>query len=150
MKRVSAEGDALKLLSELGADPENAVYLRPGASEEAIRTLQVVARKHLGEEVPEAYVRLLRLSNGMQINGAFFKEAENLVLENLDVPRPEIIVLGNEGNMAEYVFDKRDERFHIINMGFPDERFDSFETFEEMLLTVFREQQVVDEPGGPE
>jgi hypothetical protein len=97
---------------------------------------------------PESYVRLLRLSNGMQINGAYFKEAENLVLENLDVPHPEIIVLGHEGNMAEYVFDRRDRRFHTINMGFPDESLASFESFEEMLLTVFREQQVWDEPGG--
>jgi len=67
----------------------------------------------------------------------------NLVSENLDVPRPEIVVLGNDGNMAEYVFDKRDRRFHTINMGLPDERFASFDTFEAMLLAVMAEQQVL-------
>ena len=44
--------------------------------------------------------------------------------------------------LVEYVFDKRDRRFHTITMGFPDERQASFQTFEEMLSTVLREQQV--------
>ncbi len=58
-------------------------------------------------------MRLLRLTNGAQINGAFFKEAENLVLENLDVPRAHVIVLGNAGNVDEYLFDTRDRHFHV-------------------------------------
>ena len=45
--------------------------------------------------------------------------------------------------LVRYVFDKRDRRFHIINLGFPDEKFASFETFEDMLSTVLVEQQVV-------
>jgi gamma-glutamyl AIG2-like cyclotransferase len=128
-------------LARLGADPERAVYLRPGAGEAAIRNLQRDARKELGEQVPESFVRLLRLTNGAQINGAFFKEAENLVLENLDVPRSDVIVLGNAGNVDEYVFDKRDRRFHIATFGFEDERVASFQTFEELLLSVFRDQE---------
>jgi hypothetical protein len=130
-------------LARLGADPERAVYLRPGAREAAIRTLQHDARTKLGAEVPESFVRLLKLTNGAQINGAFFKEAENLVLENLDVPRPDVIVLGNAGNVDEYVFDKRDRRFHVVNFGFEDERTASFQTFEELLLSVFRDQQEI-------
>jgi gamma-glutamylcyclotransferase (GGCT)/AIG2-like uncharacterized protein YtfP len=131
-------------LSRLGADSEKAVYLKPGASEAAIDTLQREARKDLGEEVPESFVRLLRLTNGAQINGAFFKEAENLVLENLDVPRPNVIVLGNAGNVDWYVFDKRDRRFHVTNFGFEDERLYSFHTFEELLLSVFRDEQQIE------
>jgi hypothetical protein len=88
-------------------------------------------------------VRLLRLTNGAQINGAFFKEAENLVLENLDVPRPDVIVLGNAGNVDEYVFDTRDRHFHIVTFGFEDERAASFRTFEELLLRVFRDQEQI-------
>jgi hypothetical protein len=130
-------------LARLGADPERAVYLRPGATEAAIRKLQRDARQELGEEVPESFVRLLRLTNGVQINGAFFKEAENLVLENLDVPRPDVIVLGNAGNVEQYVFDKRDRRFHTVNFGFEDERLASFQSFEELLLSVFRDQQEI-------
>jgi hypothetical protein len=118
------------------------VYLRPKADEAAIGYLQVAARRDLGEAVPDGYLALLRVTNGVQINGAYFKEAENLVAENLDVPHPEVIVLGNDG-MAEYVFDKRDRRFHMINAGFPDERFSSFGSFEEMLLNVMAEQQVL-------
>jgi len=135
--------DALPTLVRLGTEEKRAVYLRPKANEAAIRRMQSAARRDLGEPVPEGYVALLRMTNGVQINGAYFKEAENLVPENLDLAAREIIVLGNDGNMAAHVFDKRDRRFHTINMGFPDERFESFDTFEEMLLAVLRGQQAL-------
>ena len=130
-------------LARLGADPETAVYLRPGAGDTAILNLQRDARTRLGAQVPESFVRLLRLTNGVQINGAFFKEAENLVLENLDVPRPDVIVLGNAGNVDEYVFDTRDRHFHIVTFGFEDERLASFRTFEELLVRVFKSQEQI-------
>jgi hypothetical protein len=130
-------------LTRLGADPERAVYLRPGAGEAAIRNLQRDARERLGEHVPESFVRLLRLTNGAQINGAFFKEAENLVLENLDVPRDHVVVLGNAGNVDEYVFDTRDRHFHVVTFGFEGERVASFQTFEELLVCVFRTQEQI-------
>jgi Gamma-glutamyl cyclotransferase, AIG2-like len=130
-------------LARLGTDPERAVYLRPGAGETAILNLQRDARTRLGEQVPESFVRLLRLTNGVQINGAFFKEAENLVLENLDVPRPNVIVLGNAGNVDEYVFDTREHDFHIVTLGSANERMASFRTFEELLLRVFRDQEQI-------
>jgi hypothetical protein len=135
--------DVLETLARLGADPANAVYLQAPATEAAIESMQSDARRDLGEAVPESYVRLLRLTNGVQINGAYFKKAEHLVLENLDVPRPEIIVLGNSGNVEEYVFDRRDRRFHIINMGYPDEQLESFATFEELLVKVMKDEQVL-------
>ncbi len=145
---MSDAPNALETLRRRGADDTSGVYLRRGCDDEAIADMQAAAATHLGEAVPESYVRLLRLTNGVQINGAYFKEAENLVLENLDVPRPEIIVLGNEGNMAEYVYDRRDRQFHTINMGHSDERFASFATFDEMLLLVMKEQDVL-EPRPP-
>jgi len=136
------------VLGRLGKDPASGVHLRTGCSEDALRELQAGAKQHLGAEVPESYVLLLRMTNGVQINGADFKTAEHLVLENLDVPRPEVIVLGNDGNVAEYVFDKRDGRFHTINMGFPDEKFATFDTFEDMLSAVLEERRFVH--GRPE
>jgi len=134
--------DVLDVVGRLGTDPTSGVYLRPGCGEDALRDLQADARQRLGHPVPASYLRLLRLTNGVQINGADFKRAEDLVLENLDLPHREVIVLGNSGNMVEYVFDTRDRRFHTITMGFPDERQASFQTFEEMLSTVLKEQQV--------
>jgi hypothetical protein len=105
--------------------------------------MQEAARRDLGEPVPDGYVALLRFSDGAQVNGAYLKSAEHLVPENLDVLRPEVIVLGNSGNTAEFVFDRRDQRFHITNMGFPDERFSSFDSFAGLLAAVLHEQQVV-------
>jgi hypothetical protein len=133
--------DSLETLIQLGASRGTAVYLNPAASDEAIAELQIAAQRHLGEDIPAAYLRMLRRTNGVQINGAYFKEAENLVAENLDVPRPEIIVLGNSGNNAEFVFDKRDRQFHTINMGYPDERFASFTTFDDLLRAVLVEER---------
>jgi hypothetical protein len=138
--------EAAKVLATLGrqgSDPMSGVYLRSAADEKAIRRMQEAARQHLGEAVPDGYEALLRVSDGAQVNGAYFKPAEHLVPENLDVLRPEVIVLGNSGNTAEFVFDRRDRRFHIINMGFPDERFSSFESFTGLLAAVLCEQQVV-------
>lgn len=134
---------ALMALVRLGSSPTSGVYLNAAADEHAIHEMQAAAQRDLGDQIPEGYVALLRVTNGVQINGAYLKTAEHLVPENLDVLRPEVIVLGLEGNMAEFVFDRRDRQFHIINLGFPDERFASFETFDELLATVLREQQIL-------
>lgn len=75
--------DAFPTLVRLGA--EGAVYLAPQVSEPAIEQMQVAAKRDLGEPIPDAYVALLRIANGIQIQGAYFKEAENLVPENLDI-----------------------------------------------------------------
>jgi hypothetical protein len=126
----------------LGQKRLRGVHLRPPCSEAAIRQLQTDAERDLSEEVPRSFIALLRLTNGLQINCAYFKEAEHVVLDNLDVFEEDVIFLGND-SLAQYVFDKRDKKFHTINMGFPDERFASYETFEEMLAAILKEQQVV-------
>src|SRR3989442_1117411 len=104
--------DALPTLARLGTDPTSGVYLQPGASEVTVRRMQAAARRDLGEPIPDGYVALLRMTNGVQVSGAYFKAAEHLVPENLDVPRPEVIVLGNSGSHTEFVFDLRDRRCH--------------------------------------
>lgn len=140
---MSEAVDPLVTLTRLGSSPMSGVYLQPTADEAAIRRMQTAAIRDLGEAVPDDYVALLRVTNGVQINGAYFKSADHLVPENLDVARPEIFVLGNAGNTAEMVFDRRDRLFHTINMGFPDERFASFGSFAELMTAVLREQQVL-------
>jgi hypothetical protein len=134
---------ALETLKRRGGDKTSGVFLESGAGATAIREMQADAKRDLGEPVPEEYVEFLKLTNGAQLNGAYFKSAENLVAENLDVPRSEIIVLGNEGNMVEFVFDRRDEKFHTIAMGFHDDIRSSFDSFQDMLLTVMKEQDVL-------
>lgn len=80
---------ALSTLVRLGNRPMSSVYLQTGASEGAIGQMQASARQDLGEQVPDGYAALLRLTDGVQINGAYFKSAEHLVPENLDVLRPQ-------------------------------------------------------------
>ncbi len=136
--------EVLELIVELAEDPMRSVFIEPAAHEHAIQRMQRAARRDLGDVVPEAYVALLRVSNGLQLENAVFKCADNLVPENLDVPRPNIIVLGVEGNMAEFVFDRRDRLFHTINLGHPDERFDTFDDLAALLRHVIDEQQILD------
>jgi hypothetical protein len=135
--------ETLNLLVSLGRSDASGVYLRPPADEDAIAGMQAAAARELGQVVPDSYLALLRVSNGVQINGAYFKEVQNLVAENLDTPRNGVIVLGNDGNTAEYVFDKRDRRYCTVTMGTQDERLASFAKFGEMLSAVMKEQQVL-------
>lgn len=138
-----AERQVFETLIGLGDDPTSGVYLEPGCDNNAIGRLQALAVKELKEKLPEGFVRLLRLTNGAQINGAYFKTAEHLVAENLDLALPDVIVLGNSGNVSEFIFDKRDKKFHAVKMGFPDEKLASYESFEALLLAVLKEQQVI-------
>lgn len=81
--------------------------------------MQTKAQRELGQLVPKEYVALLRLTNGLQINNVLFKKAEELV------------------------FDGRDRRFHIANLGSPNERFSSFDSLAALLVEALREQQVL-------
>jgi hypothetical protein len=129
-------------LKRLGSQPTLGVYLRLPASADAIQQMQRDAREIWGEPIPEEYEILLRISDGVQIEGAYFKQAANLVPENQDVFDPQIVVLGNSGNVEWYVFDRQDRQFHITTMGCPNERFGSFQSFAELLTAVFSQQQV--------
>ncbi|MGL6095926.1 MAG: hypothetical protein ACRC7O_09045 [Fimbriiglobus sp.] len=125
---------------EHGHKVSNEVGTPPPCDEKAIEALRQDSREKLGEEVPEEFLDFLRVSDGAGFANAGFKRAEHLVLENLDVPRPEVIVLGMEGNVNEIVFDRRDHRYHTIVMGCVNERFESFDTFAELLADLMRRQ----------
>jgi hypothetical protein len=135
--------DVFQALYQLGQADGNTVYLQPAASELAISRMQLSAKQELGEPVPPEYEKLLRITNGVQINGAYFKDAHTLVDDNLDLELPEVIVLGNEGNVVHFVFDRRDRHFHTIGFASPGERFESYDSFEEMLIGVLKEQHAI-------
>ena len=135
--------DAIDALVRLGADPDGGVYLRPPATEAAIDRMQAEARTALGGPVPAGYLDLLRRTDGVQVNGAYFTSAGGLVAENLDVPYPGVVVLGHAGNVDEFLFDLDDGRLHTVVMGSPRDRLASFESFGDLLASVLRDQDVV-------
>lgn len=134
----------LQTVLALADQPASGVYTDPPASEPALRAMQAAARGRLGEPVPDQYVALLRLTNGLWVENTVFKSAAHLVPENLDVLRPEVIALGHEGNTAEFVFDRRDRRYHIIIPGHVNERFASFDRLDDLLARVLEEQGVLE------
>src|SRR5258706_13598790 len=105
--------------------------------------MQAGGVRELGCQVPEAFVRLVRLSNGLQINNAYLKKAEHLVPDNLDSQYRHAIILGDAGNVDEYIYDMQDHQFHTAPMGFPDERYATFLTLEDMILAILQQQQVL-------
>ena len=114
--------------------------MNPGCSNTEIEKLQLAAKKEFGVAIPQSFICLLKLSNGIQINTAFFKQAENLIADNLDFKSPEVIVLGNSGNVEAYIFDRRDGKFYAVNIFNFDERFESYATFEAMLSAIMQAQ----------
>lgn len=121
-------------------DPFYKDYLNSGASNTEIKKLQSAAKQKLGIAIPESFIRLLKISNGIQIDGVFFKKAENLIAENLDLESREVVVLGNSGNVEAYIFERRDRKFYTVNIFDFDEKLESYATFEAMLLAIIQKQ----------
>ena len=63
-----------------------------------------------------------------------------MIAENLDFESPDVIVIGNSGNVEAYIFARRDGKFYAVNIFNFDERFESYATFEAMLATIIQEQ----------
>jgi hypothetical protein len=140
---TSAITKSLATILRLGVKKDSGVFLRPPATADAIQMLRANAIATWGEAVPDEFTDMLKSTNGVQINGAYFKEAENFVLENRDVFDPRVMVLGNSGSVDWYVFDRQDRQFHITTLGSPSDRFGTFQTFDELLNAVLYQQQVV-------
>lgn len=132
--------DVFEIIDSWRNDPFYKDYLNPGCSDTKIEKLQSAAKKEFGVAIPESFIRLLKISNGIQINGVFFKQAENLIAENSDFGSSEVIILGNSGNVEAYIFEQRDKKFYAVNIFNFDERFESYATFEAMLLAIIQKQ----------
>ena len=132
--------NAFALLSALSREPLSAIYLKPGCDEIVIDRLQQSARLSLGGDIPEGFIRMLRFTNGLQVDSSHFTNASMLVAENLEIAySPQIILLGNRGNVDDYIFDRKDRQYHVSSLGYPQERWASFPSFEELLLSILDE-----------
>ena len=140
--------NVIATLVRLNADRQNGVFtileygacLEPPAPSPVVRRMQQSAERDLGVPVPDSYAALLLMSNGLFFNGARFKPAERLVHENLAAPLAGVVVLGQwyhgDNRVYEFVYDPHDDRFHVVPEGKPDERLESFDTLEELLVAV--------------
>ena len=133
--------DVFNTISRLAAAENNGVYLRPACSGEILKELQIAAHRSIGESFPGAVISLFALSDGCQINNAYFYKAQNL-LDALNRQCGGMFVPGDD-ETAYLMFDSEDRRFQIILEGATDEKFKSFDTFEELLLRVMKEQAVI-------
>ncbi len=87
--------DVFNIINSWRNHPYYKDYLNPGCSNKEIEKLQLIAKKEFGVAIPQSFIRLLKPRSGIQINTVFFKQAENLIAENLDFESPDVIVLGN-------------------------------------------------------
>jgi hypothetical protein len=126
---------------------------QPPCSEQQIERLREQARTELGDEVPEAYLDFLRLTDGLDWNGVEFFAAdrtqtrgrrtaviEGFVLANLgyrDVEEMrEFLVFGFSG-MDTYVYDKRNRDYRIQDSVSMD-TYETYADFDSLMTEVLR------------
>jgi hypothetical protein len=126
---------------------------QPPCSGQQIERLREQARTELGDEVPEAYLGFLRLTNGLDWNGANFFATETtqtrghrpgtiegLVPANLGYRDVEdmrdFLVFGSSG-MELYVYDKKNRDYRIQDSVSMD-TYETYADFDSLVTEVLR------------
>ena len=139
LERVEADAD------ELG------VYLKPPLPEYELNETAEAIREELGLTIPDEYMRLLRITDGIDTQCGYLSSLQaigehNAIIwfmqsksganaegffeiryEPLETPRtPTYIWLGYEGNQSEHIYDLAAGEFHRRGLGYeslpPDNR----------------------------
>lgn len=116
------------------------VYQNDGATERDLSAIQVSAAENLALALPEDYLRFLRQSNGMQIENVSFEGTDTLIDHNLAVGYCDMIAVGHDGNVVEYLFKGAQKRYFAVAFGHPEEVIASFDNFENVVAYVIAQQ----------
>lgn len=126
---------------------------QPPCSEQQIERLREQSRTELGDEVPEPYLDFLRLTNGLDWNGAQFFAAEttqigghrpgtiegfvpaNLGYRDVEEMR-NFLVLGSSG-MDTYVYDKKNRDYRVQDSVSMD-TYETYADFGSLMTEVLR------------
>ena len=138
------------------------VHPRPPCSPAAMKELVNGARAEFAFEVPDDYVRLLRLTDGLQTQSGYIHGAEAFLEYNSDhwcrdittsqkgdvltvrfdakapsdrIP-PAFALIGDEGNMEWFVYMLQPPEYRVTTMGFADEVHERFQGLGELLLRL--------------
>jgi len=97
------------------------------------------------------FINFLKLTNGFDLDGKLFDNAEDFLYENIETHKlygnKNFIVFGSSGNTDMYTFDKDKKKYNIVNMlGLDDKPYKTFDAFGDLFEGVF--QTAYDEQIG--
>ena len=139
-----------KFLERVEADADDlGVYLKPPLPEYELNETAEAIREELGLTIPDDYMRLLRVTDGIETQRGYLSSLQDIGEHNaivwfmesksganaagvfeiryepLETPRtPTYIWLGYEGNQSEHVYDLATGEYHRRAFGYeaPDNR----------------------------
>lgn len=130
--------------------------LQPAASKEDLEVLTTQVREQFGYTLPTAYLQLLAISDGIDINGCTlygsktrqlqgeetiqlhgFLESNELWQEYAENENHHLLMFGETGDDL-YLFDRRVQQFHATDKVSGDV-YQAFETFEELVEQFFKD-----------
>lgn len=130
---------------------ENDEFVPPPATEDAIVALAVKFQSEFGRALPEAYQRVLRLSDGVMFDGLIVWPSrrhwlfrESLIEANRDLRETiedSFVYFGKRDDIV-FVVDQQRERYVALEMSGLSE-WETFADAEEMMTSML--QSVVDE-----
>lgn len=131
-------------LTQLEKDDASVYFSTPCTEAEITLSLEQ-SQVLLGHNLPESYVELLRMSNGVQINNAVIESASAVIELNtaLRATNPEYagyLVLGYQGNMEHYVFNHAKKAFQTVNFFSVGDVFETYASFNELLSGIVKAQ----------
>ena len=131
---------------------ENAEFVSPPASEAAIDALSAQFQSEFGLPLPDAYQRILRLSDGIVFDGLtvwpthrYWPFQESLIEANQDLREEESLIYFGQRDDIVFVWDQKREVYAALELSGLSE-WETFATAEEMV--VFMLQRVVDEESA--
>jgi hypothetical protein len=121
------------------------VYFSTPCSEAEIALTREQSQVLLGHNLPEGYIELLRMSNGVQINNAVIESASAVIELNTELRATNqeyvgYLVLGYQGNMEHYVFNHARKTFQTVNFFSVGEVFETYVSFNELLSGIINAQ----------
>ena len=134
----------LERLAQLEAEDAGVYFSTPCTENEIALTCEQ-SQIRFGQNLPEDYIELLRISNGIQINNAVIESANLLIESNseLRASNPEYVdylVFGYQGNMEHYVLNHAKKAFQTVNFFSVTDVFASYASFDELLSSIANAQ----------
>lgn len=120
-------------------------WLQPPADDDEIIDLQIRSKNELEIYIPDEYLDLLRITNGIDYNGTVFYAANRSLITGYDDRYIEGIVSANifardVAEMNNYlIFGESDDLLHVLN--FPKRKY---QTIESIGYSVYAEHNSID------
>jgi hypothetical protein len=126
-----------------------AVYLQQPCDAHSLERFTTRVQSELGETSAEWYMRLLRLTDGLQIDNSFLESAHDFIATNLeyraiDPAFHRYLIFGHSGTVDMYVYDKEraEQRFCAVGFYNVEDVYEAYTSIEELLIRLLNAESV--------